>query len=293
MATSTKEVTALVRIDQIAESNLMQAAGGKMTRALAIADAMQELRQLVTQQMLERVKFLQGTDLGFRTDRDDKSEKGCYPFETLRDVLIEAAVRGYSPAGNEFNIIAGRFYATKNGLERKVREFPGLTDLRLVEGVPQKMSDGALVEYHADWKLNGRPDEIRCCQNGASDTRIACRVNAGMGIDAILGKAKRKMLARIYSRLTGSHQSPGESEQDDDRHASPQQATDILTKAKAEIDQSNSLQEVLDCVVWAHDMLSDAGNAELEAYANEARERIRASRGERSKQEVFPDAKTD
>jgi len=281
MGTPTKEVTALVRIDQIAESNLMQAAGGKMSRALAIADAMQELRQLVTQQMLERVKFLQGTDLGFRTDRDDKGDKGGYPFETLRDVLIEAAVRGYSPAGNEFNIIAGRFYATKNGLERKVREFPGLRDLRLVEGVPQKMSDGALVEYYAEWSLNGRQDEIKCCQNGASDTRIACRVNAGMGIDAILGKAKRKMLTRIYSRLTGSLQSPGESEQDDER-PNIVQGTDVLTKAKAEIDQSDSLQGVLDCVVWAHDMLSEAGNAELEAYANEARERIRAARGTRS-----------
>src|SRR3990172_6080968 len=198
MGTPTKEVTALVRIDQIAESNLMQAAGGKMSRALAIADAMQELRLLVTKEMLERVKCLQGTDLGFRTDKDDK---GGYPFETLRDVLIEAAVRGYAPAGNEFNIMSGRFYATQKGLERKVREVPGLTDLRMNEGVPQKMSEGALVEYHAEWRLNGRHDEIHCCQNGASDTRIACRVNAGMGVDAILGKAKRKMLARIYSRL--------------------------------------------------------------------------------------------
>ena len=36
-----------------------------------------------------------------------------------------------------------------------------------------------------------------------------------MGVDAILGKARRKMLARIYSRLTGS-----------EPYADPEEATD-------------------------------------------------------------------
>jgi hypothetical protein len=195
--------TALTRIDQIAESNLLSVSGGKIQRAILIADAMQELRQLITHDVLKSVATLQGTDLGFRTDKD---AAGGYPLETIRDVVIEAAIRGYSPTGNEFNIISGRFYPTKNGLERKVREFPGLTDLKMREGVPQRMTDGALVEYHAEWRLDGKPDRIDCVNDGPSDTRIAVRVNQGMGVDAILGKARRKMLARIYNRLTGSRQ---------------------------------------------------------------------------------------
>lgn len=276
-------MVALARIDQIAEQNLMAAAGGKMTRALRIADAMQEMRQLVTQETLKKVQALQGTDLGFRTDKD---KEGGYPFETLRDVVIEAAIRGYSPAGNEFNVIGGRFYATKNGLERKVREFPGLTDLKLTEGVPQTMSQGALVEYHASWKLNGNTDEIHCWQNGPSDTRIAVRVNSGMGIDAILGKAKRKMLARIYARFTGSDQGPGESEADDapdHEIVQPVETNlDVLTRAKQEIDEAKTINEIAESLLWAEDALNDAGKMELTKYAEVARERVRASRGDRS-----------
>jgi hypothetical protein len=41
---------------------------------------------------------------------------------------------------------------------------------------------------------------------------IPIRVNKGQSADAILGKAKRKMLAAIYSRITGTEITDGEVE---------------------------------------------------------------------------------
>jgi hypothetical protein len=269
----------LDRVDQIADMNLLTQSGvGRMRRALMVADTMQELREILTDELLRRVAMLQGTDLGFRTDRD---EKGGYKPAEIRDVLIEASIRGYSPTGNEFNIIAGKFYATKSGLQRKVREFPGLSDLEIREGVPYKTGEGALCEMHAQWKLNGVHQEIHCEDKQGSDTRIPVRVNANMGVDAILGKATRKLLARIWSRLNGSQQSlaPGESEIDEQ-----QMQSDGLSYEEAvhRLDASQTLQEVADIVAEAALRLDDASIASLEEHANALRERIRSQRGQRA-----------
>lgn len=50
----------------------------------------------------------------------------------------------------------------------------------------------------ATWLLHGKPDSLEVC--------IPVRVNSGMGADAILGKATRKILGRIHARITGSNQ---------------------------------------------------------------------------------------
>ena len=173
-----------------------------MERTMTLAESMAMMRANFRGDILERVKGLNGTALGFLTDSRDKP----YPDNVIRDCVIEAMLRGAQPIGNEFNIIAGRCYLTKAYFERQLRSFPGLTELRLTEGVPQaaQQHGGALVPYRATWKLNGQPDSLVCAELPEGDTRIAVRVNSGMGVDAILGKAKRKILARIFARVTGS-----------------------------------------------------------------------------------------
>ena len=49
----------------------------------------------------------------------------------------------------------------------------------------------------ASWKHKGVADKME-------NVVIAVRVNKGQGADATLGKAKRKLLARIYARVTGT-----------------------------------------------------------------------------------------
>ncbi len=169
---------------------------GRFEQALYLAEGVEQLRAVIMPH-IGRFMPLMGTALGFLTDRDSKPDK--YPAEVVCDVLIEATLRGFRPINNEFNIISGRFYGAKNGYKRQVRDFPGLTNLALNAGVPKMFNGGAIVPYEATWSLDGKKQTMRC--------EIPVRMNSGSGADQILGKAERKILARIHARLTGSEHS--------------------------------------------------------------------------------------
>lgn len=146
---------------------------------------------------------LQNSALGFLTDKPDG-----YPVEVVREALCEALLRGFMPVNNEFNIISGRCYGTKNGYERLVHEYPGIQGLAYELGVPQLAGDkGALVTCSASWYIDGVQDTLQCLDKSKEkdgvDSRIPVKVNGGMGADGILGKATRKMFYRIYKKLLG------------------------------------------------------------------------------------------
>ena len=192
----------LQEIEGICEECNLQVlqSAGRLEGMLKMATGIKLIRQLIPVAAMQDVMELQGTALGFRTDKDqhDDPKQRKYPVEVVRDCVIEAMIRGLRPIGNEFNIIAGGFYATKNGLARLVKEFRGLTDLKMVPDVPQttQNGEGAVLKMKASWRLNGAPNELTLA--------IPIRLNRRMGVDAILGKGKRKMLAAIYEVLTGS-----------------------------------------------------------------------------------------
>ena len=196
---------AIERLQSEASHEIAQATaeGAEVLRGIVVAKAMQGLRNLLTPDVMQDVMMLQNTPLGFLTDKP----QGGYPSDVVRDCLIVALLSGFKATGNEFNIIAGKFYMTKEGARSRVLSWPGLSTLELEFGVPQIVGDkGALVEAAAKWKLNGQVHTLECAKpNGSAgrDTRIPVRVNAGMGADAILGKAARKLYARILERLTG------------------------------------------------------------------------------------------
>lgn len=174
--------------------------------SLRLALASKRVSELLTDEVMTvAIMPLKGKGYGFLSDEDARMLKGQgpYPLSTVRDVMIEAVMRGIRPTGNELNIIGGRFYMTKNGCKRKVKEFPGMTDLTVQLGVPKMGVNGALVDAVATYKLNG---EIRKVER-TGQFSIPVRVNAGQGADAVLGKADRKMRAYILELLTGSEQS--------------------------------------------------------------------------------------
>jgi hypothetical protein len=182
----------------------------KFEQAIRMAKGIREMRLALNDEFVKHALMpLQGSTLGFLTDKDknkDGSPGPGYPLATVRECAIEAMIRGFNVVGNEFNIIAERFYGTKNGYSRQVLEFRGLRDLVLEPGVAHIAGErGALVPYTATWKLDGKEMRIDCQQlKDGPDQRIPVKINAGMGQDAILGKAERKMLFRIYQRLLGS-----------------------------------------------------------------------------------------
>jgi hypothetical protein len=179
-----------------------------MAQAVILATGMGALRRAMSDELVKEVFMpLQGTALGFITDKD---RDGGYPVSVVRDCLIEAMVMGLRPIGNEINIISGRAYAAKSGVARLVQEFPGVSDLVITPGVAQMVGDkGALVPMRASWYFHGEPkvlirDVEKAPDGTMRDTRVMVRVNSGMGADAIIGKATRKVLKAILDQLTGS-----------------------------------------------------------------------------------------
>jgi len=175
-----------------------------MKKAIVMAQAVRQLREYLTNDRMLAIMELQGTSLGFRTDRD---RQNGYNMEVVRECALEAMIRGVMPVGNEFNIIAGRMYITREGFTRLVREYPGLSNLVTCPGIPKQMNGGGVVPFTAEFMLNGEKKTL------ARD--IPVKVNEGQGVDAMIGKATRKMLAYIYATITGSTSFP-DGEIDDD-----------------------------------------------------------------------------
>jgi len=169
-----------------------------MADEIALAIAIVDMRTALTDEIMRPIMALMNTDLGFRCDKD-------YDIATVRDVVIEAKMRGFRIVGNEFNIIAKRFYAAQKGFRRKLTDgftFRGLSDLRDEYSVPAITGDKATVKAKATWKINGEPDSC--------EQEFAIRVNAGMGSDAVIGKAERKLLKRVHDIISGANTPDGD-----------------------------------------------------------------------------------
>ena len=156
-------------------------------------------------------------------------------MDAVRECLIVATCMGLSPVGNQWNILAGRTYVTKEGMTYLLKNLDGLTNLKMVyhpaeikesstSGISkqgkeyQKIEREGLVKVDMSWEFKGVPD---------SETLEFCiRVNNGMTQDAIIGKAERKAKAWLYSHLTDTIISDGEVEDGREmRNATPEPGT--------------------------------------------------------------------
>lgn len=202
IAISPKYKQAAEQIDAIvkaANEDLLPATVGQAVgRAIGIASAIDGIRDILNKSdLMKPVMALQNTKLGFKTDRRDG-----YDLRTVTDCAIEALMNGLQLTGNHFNIISGGMYMTQEGTAHKLRTMKGLTGLKRKYGVPMAKNGGAIVECSATWKMHGVADSLECT--------IPVRVSEKQGVDAILGKAERKLNARILSQITGSEIADGE-----------------------------------------------------------------------------------
>lgn len=194
-----RQMQRLDRTSKAYARQLAECAGNEAMQALVTARAIREVQALLTDAVVNDVMPLQNSVLGFRTDKPDG-----YNRAAIKDCLTIAMMRGLRIVGNEFNIIGGNVYVTKEGYERLLLELEGFSNFRIQLAVPQTHGEGALIAGHAEWLYFGRPDAMVWEKTEAGDYRIAVRVNKGQGVDAILGKAKSKALRQVYARITGS-----------------------------------------------------------------------------------------
>lgn len=167
-------------------------------KAFQIANATQEIKNLLTKEYMQPIMALQNNRLGFKTDKDTG-----YPEEVVKNCLIEAVLTGVQPHGNQFNIIAGNMYVTKEGFGELLKKMKGLKydivfDLPRIN--PEKTS--AAVTAKIEWTLNGVKE--------TKEIPIPVKMNQYMGTDAVLGKATRKARAWLYNTITGSEIGDGD-----------------------------------------------------------------------------------
>ena len=96
------------------------------TAAFQAVCVVKMMRDALTDQVVKQVfEPLMNTKIGFRTDKDPnrprKKKDGTfetpkpYSTEVVRDCIIDAVINGLMPTGNQFNIISGTMYPTKEG----------------------------------------------------------------------------------------------------------------------------------------------------------------------------------
>ena len=204
---------------QIQEAWLME---GNFARTIAYGLAVAELREALNEKVMKALMKLKNSKMGFRTDEGPKT--GVYSMEVVRDAVIEAATLGLQCVGNQFNILGGNMYVTKEGFTFLLRQLVRqgrLEGMRFVyhpaeikesstQGVSrsgevyQKIEREGLVKVEVSCVWDGKPVE-ECLE-------FVIRVNAGMSQDAVLGKAERKAKAWLFNFLTDQAISDGEAE---------------------------------------------------------------------------------
>jgi len=178
-------------------------------KAHNVANAIGELKTLLTPEYMKPIMQLMGSRLGFRTDKD-KNKDGTpgpgYPEAIVKNCLIEAVLMGLQPTGNQFNIIAGNTYPTKEGLGSLLNTYPGLS-YKIICGLPKISNDktSAAVDVTIEWKLQGH-------EKMQNVIPIPMKIDSYASVDSIIGKATRKARAWLMSNITGVEITDGEVE---------------------------------------------------------------------------------
>jgi hypothetical protein len=175
-------------------------------RAYQMAQAVEQLRELLTPEYMAPIMKLQGTRLGFKTDRDknrDGSKGLGYPEAVVKECLIEAVLLGVQPVGNQFNIIAGGCYITKEGFGYLLLNTPDLT-WSITPQLPRISSNNtsAAIVMRIEYTHKGK--------KAIKEIDIPVKINEYSGTDLVIGKAHRKARAWLHTTITGSEAPEGD-----------------------------------------------------------------------------------
>lgn len=173
-----------------------------ISKDYATACAVQQFRAALSDdKVMAPIMALQGNPVGFLTDKD---KTGGYDVVTVRDCVVTAMLQGFRLTGNEFNIISGRFYAAVNGCDRKFNELceeppihdPGEVDFQLDR-------KRAMVDYRLTYRLKGDQHAIVHSQRVAVKLSFSREGALLSTDDAVIGKARRKVLWNLLRSVRG------------------------------------------------------------------------------------------
>jgi hypothetical protein len=227
------EVTTVAKkLDQVVQwaSNDVQNMVG-FERTYSLAQAMSQLSDILTPEYMKPIMELQGKKLGFKTD---SKEPGGYPEKIVKDCLIEATLNGLQVVGNQFNIIKGNMYPTKEGLAYLLNKMPDLA-YQIIPSLPRinATASSAAIDMKIIWSINGSvKKEITL--------PIALKTDQYTTPDAIIGKATRKARAWLYATVTGRELPDGDATDVGEVKDKP------VSKPLSEIGEETKFEEVVE-----------------------------------------------
>lgn len=165
-------------------------------KAFVMATALQTLKEKLTPEIMKPIMSLQGSSLGFKTDKD---AKGGYSMEEVKTCLIDAVLLGLQPTSNEFNIIGGQMYPTRIGFGALLEKIPGLKynlTYKTPTVSPDKANANCIVTI--DWKFEGEE------KHNTQTIDFPIKSNAYASMDALIGKAERKARRWLFNKVKGT-----------------------------------------------------------------------------------------
>ena len=223
--------------------------------SLVVANAISFLRENLTPEIMSPIMSLQGSKLGFKTDRDvvknqntGKYEKGSgYPMEIVKDCFIEMSLIGLLPTNNHWNIIGSNAYITKEGGTYLLKNLvPGLKYAIMFPEVNQSADKKtANVKANIKWELNGEKRE--------ENIDFPVKSDAYTTFDSLIGKADRKAKVWLYNQVSGLNISDGDIE--DIPHVEVKSSINptIISNEKEEkrvlehIEKSKTIKDLVGC----------------------------------------------
>lgn len=163
-------------------------------KSFVMASAIKVLKERLTPEFMNPIMALQGSNLGFKTDKD---KSGGYTEPEVKACLIDAVLLGLQPTGNEFNIISCNMYPTRQGFGSLLKKINGLKySISYSNPIFTQDKSSANCTATIKWELNG--------ESHVQQQEFAIKSNAYATADAILGKAERKARRWLFNTVEGT-----------------------------------------------------------------------------------------
>lgn len=183
-------------------------------KAFVMSSAVGVIRASLSDEYMQPIMSLQGSSLGFKTDQDSikvkegqkwVTKKGDgYPVEIVRECLIEATFLGLEVTGNQFNIIGGNMYPTREGFGALLDKMKGLKKNFTYENISQPAGQKvANVTVKIDWQFDGETARKQVIN-------FPIKSNEYTSYDALVGKAERKAKRWLFNTIKGTDISDGD-----------------------------------------------------------------------------------
>jgi hypothetical protein len=226
-------------------------------KALVVARAMEIIDACLTAEIMTPIMRLQGSKLGFKTDKDivrnpqtNQYEKGTgYPLDVVKNCFVEMSLIGLQPVFNQWNIIGGNSYVTKEGADTLLKNIPYLQEHLIIHEE---------VNQSVDKKTASVKSKIQWVIDGEQHTQIISfpvKSDAYTTHDALIGKADRKSKIWLFNKIKGTCISDGDADEAkiiDVTPPKPQaaQVDDIKTRNRIlkHIAKSTTVEELQKCL---------------------------------------------